>query len=49
MIFSAAVVEMHSCYTEEHGEETFSRDQAVRHLINECHRAKWVAPSKEYG
>jgi hypothetical protein len=47
MILSAAVVEMHSCYTEEHGEETFSRDEAVRRLINECHRAKWVAPYKE--
>ena len=38
MILSAAVVEMHSCYTEEHGE--VSRNWAIRRLVMECSRAK---------
>lgn len=41
MILSAAVVEMHSCYTEEHGDE-LDRRTATRRLISELSRAKWT-------
>jgi hypothetical protein len=44
MIFSAAVVEMYSCYCEEFGEimegEYFSRDDAIQILLHELMRTK---------